>query len=58
VSALVRDFLQRIVHEETPFDRMQGRQNDIVARIVESRAGISASERLRRDEVHERHAVR
>lgn len=58
VSALVRDFLQRIVYEDTRFDRLQALQNEVIERIVKSGAGISAAERLRRDELHERNAVR
>ena len=49
VSALVRSFLQRIVYEDTRFDRFQALQNAVIERIVKSGAGISAAERLRRD---------
>lgn len=58
VSALVRGFLERTVHEETRFERLQARQNEILERIVSGGTGILAAERMRRDELHERHAVR
>ena len=58
VSGLVRGFLRRVVHEETHFERLQARQNEVLGRIVLRGAGISASERLSRDDLHERHAVR
>jgi plasmid stability protein len=60
VSAMVREFLTRLVEEEPSFARLQREQNDIIARIRATHAGFSAAERLKRDDIHDRqtHAVR
>lgn len=58
VSALVREFLVRLVEEEPEFERLRREQNDLIARIRKTNAGFSASKRLTRDEVHGRRAVR
>jgi antitoxin component of RelBE/YafQ-DinJ toxin-antitoxin module len=58
LSALVRRFVQGIVNEETPFERMQREQNDVLLRLRSSGTGPAASGRLSREEVHSRDAVR
>lgn len=58
VSALVRGFLERVAEEESDFDRLQRQQNELIARIRAEHPGFSAAERLTRDELHERHALR
>ncbi len=58
LSALVRQFVQGMVTEETPFQRMQREQDEILVRIHAAGAGPSASGRLSREEVHRRDAVR
>ncbi|HKT06906.1 MAG TPA: hypothetical protein VJR24_03335 [Gemmatimonadaceae bacterium] len=58
ISALVRDFLTRLVEEEPEFERLRREQNEIIARIRKTNAGFSASKRLTRDEIHGRRAVR
>lgn len=58
VSAMVSAFLERITTEESDFERLQRQQNDMIARIRAENAGFSASDRLSRNEVHERDALR
>jgi len=54
VSSLVRAFLEEIAIEESDFERRKRLQNEVIASIKEFRAG----DRLTRDEVHGRNAVR
>ncbi len=54
VSALVRDFLSGLGEEDSDFERRKRLQNDVIATIRRFRAG----DRLRRDQLHERNAVR
>lgn len=54
VSGLVRDLLTEIASEESDFERRKRLQNEIIASIKEFRAG----DRLTREEVHARAAVR
>jgi plasmid stability protein len=58
VSALVREFLAALVEEDTGFERLQREQNDLIARIRAGHPGFAAADRLTRDEVHDRHALR
>ena len=59
VSALVRTFLTQLVEDQDEeFDRLARDQKEVIARIRAAHPGFSASERLTRDEVHQRHAVR
>lgn len=58
VSALVREFLTRLVQEEPAFARLQHEQRDVIARIRAAHPGFSAAGRLSRDQVHARDAVR
>lgn len=54
VSALVRDLLTEIATEESDFERRKRLQDEVIASIKEFRAG----DRLTREEVHGRAAVR
>jgi hypothetical protein len=54
LSALVRDFLVSLGEEETDFERRKRLQEQVLKSIGSFRAG----ERLPRDEVHDRRAVR
>ena len=54
VSALVRDFLAGLGNEEPEFERRKRLQAEVLASIRRFRAGG----RLRRDEVHDRDALR
>ena len=54
VSALVREFLTSLGEEESAFERRKRLQDEVLASIGSFRAG----DRLTRDRVHERDAVR
>lgn len=54
VSALVRDLLTEIAGEETDYERRKRLQDEVMASIRNFRAG----DRLTREEIHERAAVR
>lgn len=58
LSALVRDFLKHFVEEEPELERRQRAQNDAIARIRAAHPGFSAADRLSRDQIHERDALR
>ncbi len=52
VSALVRDYLQSLATEESRFDRLKRREQELREQIKDFDGG----NRLSRDEVHERQA--
>jgi hypothetical protein len=54
LSALVRDYLVSLGEEETDFERLKRLQDEVLSSI----GSFRASDRLGRDEVHDRHAVR
>jgi len=54
VSAMVRDFLKETAASESDFDRRKRIQDQVLKTIGDFRAG----DRLTRDEVHRRNAVR
>jgi plasmid stability protein len=54
VSALVREFLLSLGQEESDFERRRRLQDEVLATIDSFRGG----DRLTRDEVHERDAIR
>jgi plasmid stability protein len=54
VSALVRGFLEALASEESDFERRKRMQREVLADIRSFRAG----DRLARDAVHERRALR
>ena len=54
VSALVRDFLEQVAGEESDFERRRRLQGEVLGSIRRFRAG----DRLKRDEVHDRRALR
>ena len=54
LSAVVREFLVRFAGEETEFDRLKRLQDE----TIESIEGFRASDRLTRDEAHDRRALR
>ena len=61
VSAVVREFLWKYVRDEAEFKRLEQLQNDTIARIQREHANppyFSAEDRLSRDEVHDRDALR
>ena len=54
VSQLVREFLSSLDEKEAEFERLKRLQHDVLARIKNFRG----SDRLSRDEVHDRRAIR
>jgi hypothetical protein len=54
VSALVREFLTELAADESDFERRKRLQDEVIKSI----RSFSASDRLTRDEVHDRDAVR
>lgn len=54
VSELVRDFLVRLSEDESEFDRRKRLQDETLASVQ----GFRAADRLTRDEVHDRRAIR
>lgn len=54
VSALVREFLAGLGNDETDFERRKRLQAEVLASVRRFRAGS----RLRRDEAHDRDALR
>lgn len=54
VSALVREFLTALATDESDFERRKRLQDEVLKSI----RGFSASDRLTRDEIHDRDAVR
>jgi plasmid stability protein len=58
VSALVREFLERLVESDAQFERLLLEQNALIERIRADHPGFSAADRLTRDALHERHALR
>ena len=54
VAALVKRFLNGFASEESDFDRLKRKERE----TRESITAFSASERLSRDEVHDRNALR
>jgi hypothetical protein len=54
VSALVKGFLEQVAGQESDFERRRRLQAEVLASIRSFRA----ADRLRRDEAHDRHAVR
>lgn len=54
VSALVRDFLQSLSSEESEFERRRRLQDE----VIETIGSFRARDRLTRDELHDRNALR
>ena len=54
VSALVRDFLEKVARTESDFERRRRLQDEVLATVTRFRAG----DRLSRDEAHDRRAIR
>lgn len=54
LSALVREILVELTEDESDFDRRKRLQDDVIASIRRFRA----SDRLSREEIHDRKAVR
>lgn len=57
VSALVREFLTRLVDSQAGFERLLQEQDELIELIRRDYPGFSAADRISRDEVHERNAL-
>lgn len=58
ISGLVKRFLARVVEAETEFDRLKREEEELRQRLRRDGVVFSASERLAREDLHERHALR
>lgn len=58
VSALVRGFLEALTNDVSAHERLRQEQNEIIALIRANHPGFGAADRLSRDEVHRRDAIR
>ncbi len=58
ISGLVKKFLAQVVQEESEFERLNREEGALRQRLRRDGVVFSASDRLARDEVHERHALR
>jgi len=58
LSALVRGFLEQLAADDADFARLQREQNALIAQIRVQHAGFSGADRLSRERVHERDALR
>jgi Arc/MetJ-type ribon-helix-helix transcriptional regulator len=57
LSALVRAILVELAEEETATDRLKRQENEIIGRLRKRCGGYSATKRLARDELYDRHAL-
>lgn len=58
VSALVREYLTQLAAQGSEFQRLAALQDETITRIHERGAGFAAAERMSRDDVHDRNALR
>ena len=61
VSSLVRAYLERLAHGETReerFERLERKQDEVLAEIRASGRGLRAEDMLSRDELYDRDAFR
>jgi plasmid stability protein len=58
VSALVRRFLIGLAQEESESERLAREQNELLAQIRRRHPRFRAADRLPREQVHDRHALR
>lgn len=54
LSALVREFLQELGSGESEFERLHKKELELRKTLMEKPTGFRASERMSRDEVHDR----
>jgi plasmid stability protein len=57
VSALVRKSLEELAGEETEFERLRAKEHALREKIGARSGAFSGTDRLSRDEVHDRHAL-
>jgi len=58
ISALVSRFLEKTALEESNVDRLKRLERETVSRIHARQKGFSAKNRLKRDDLYDRHALR
>jgi hypothetical protein len=58
VSSLVKGFLASLAKEESEFDRLQREEHELRASLRARGGAFSAADRLTRDQVHDRDALR
>jgi hypothetical protein len=58
ISALVKDFLTKIVEEETSFERMKREEDGLRQNMRQEGFIFSAEDRYSREDLHDRHAIR
>ncbi len=58
ISGLVKKFLARVVEEESEFDRLKREEEALRQRLRRDGLVFSAADRIARDDLHERHALR
>ena len=58
VSAMVRQMLAEVAEEETPFERLLREERELRDRLRSRGVRFAASDRLSRDALHDRHALR
>jgi hypothetical protein len=57
VSALVKEFLTKIVEEESSFERMKREEDELRQNLRQNGVVFSAEERCSREDLHDRHAI-
>ena len=58
VSALVREYLESLSQQESAFERGKRLQEEVLERIKNRAIPFDASDRLTREDVHDRDALR
>ena len=58
ISALVKDFLTKIVEEESSFERMKREEDGLRQNLRQEGFIFSAEDRCSREDLHDRHALR
>jgi plasmid stability protein len=58
VSALVKEFLTKIVEEESSFERMKREEDELRQNLRQNGVVFSADDRCSREDLHDRHAIR
>ncbi len=57
ISAMVKDFLVKIVEEESSFDRLKREEDELRQSLLKEGFVFSAEDRCSREDLHERHEV-
>jgi len=58
ISALVKDYLTKIVEEESSFERMKREEDELRQNMRQVGFIFSAEDRCSREDLHDRHAIR